>query len=97
MVRKIIWSEKAQSDRREILEYWFHRTKSKKYSKKLDSLFRDATKLIKTYPKLGKPTSATKIRFKIVENYLMLYEEAPNQIVILTIWDSRRDPGKLKL
>jgi plasmid stabilization system protein ParE len=97
MVRKIIWSEKAQTFRREILEYWFHRTKSRQYSKKLNSLFRDAIKLIKIYPELGKPTSAPNIRFKIVYDYLMFYEENPTQIMILSIWDSRRNPEKLKL
>lgn len=97
MVRKIIWSKKAQTDRKEILEYWFNRTKSLQYSKKLDLLFRDAIKLIKIYPELGKPTSTPNIRFKIVNDYLMFYEECPNKIVILTIWDSRRDPRKLKL
>lgn len=97
MVRKIVWSAKAQTDRREILEYWFHRTKSKHYSKKLDLLFRDAAQLIKTHPKIGKPTSENKVRFKIVENYLMFYEETPKKLLILTIWDSRRNPDELKL
>lgn len=97
MVKKVIWSGKAQKDRIAILEYWKNRTKSVQYSKKLDLLFRDAINSLKTHPNLGKPTSYDHVRVKIVREYLIFYEVITTELIILTIWDSRRDPKKLKL
>jgi toxin YoeB len=47
------------------------------------------------YPKIGKETDKAHVRVKVVRDYLIIYEEAPSQIEILTIWDSRQDPDQL--
>ena len=96
MAKRIIWSQKAQSDRREILEYWRNRTKSSSYSKKLDSLFREALSILKDYPQIGKPADDHKTRIKIVKDYFLLYEETEDSIILLSIWDNRQDPEKLE-
>ena len=44
--KQIIWSLRAQDDRRQIFDYWTQRNKSSNYSKKLNKLFRMAVKLI---------------------------------------------------
>ena len=72
MARQIIWAHRAQSDRKEILEYWKNRTTSTSYSKKLDSLFREALSILKDYPQIGKPTDIDKVRIKIVRDYLLV-------------------------
>ncbi len=54
MAKQIIWSRKAQNDRKEIFRYWNKRNKSKLYSKKLNKLFKEAVKLISEYPEIGK-------------------------------------------
>jgi len=41
-------------------------------------------------------TDDSKARIKIVRDYLIIYEETETQIFILTIWDSRQGPDKLK-
>lgn len=87
---------RAQDDRKEILNYWRLRNKSNNYSKKLNQLFRDAIKIIDEHPHVGKLTDDSLARIKIVKGYLIIYEETASQIIILTIWDSRRDPGELK-
>ena len=96
MVKQIIWSPKALDERKDILTYWNLRNKSNSYSKKLDRLFKEATKIIKSFPKVGKLTDSENVRIKIVRDYLIIYEETENTINILSIWDGRQDPSKLK-
>ena len=96
MVKKIIWSAKAQNDRKEILQYWKKRNQSTSYSKKLNHLFNEAANLISKFPKIGKLTGYKDTRIKIVRDYLMVYKEYDTQISIITIWDGRQDPLKLE-
>ncbi len=95
MAKRIIWSQRAQNDRKEILKYWENRNKSKVYSKKLAGLFKETVKLISNYPELGKPTDEENVRIKVVRYYFLIYEVEKEQISILTIWDSRQNPDKL--
>ena len=86
---------RAQDDRKEILEFWREKNKSKTYSKKLDLRFREAINIIKHFPQIGKQTDDSNARVKVVKDYLLIYEETQTSIIILTIWDSRQDPKKL--
>lgn len=94
--KKIVWSLRAQQDRLNILEYWIGRNNSKTYSEKLSRFFISATELISKYPKIGKPTKFKNVKVKIIRDYLMIYQNKPNQIEILVIWDSRQKPLRLK-
>lgn len=96
MVKQIIWTLRAQEDRKEIFTYWNNRNKSNAYSKKLNLLFKEVIKLISRFPQIGRPTEIENIRIKIVRGYLIVYEEAATQILILTIWDGKQDPRKFK-
>lgn len=96
MAKQIIWSLRAQNDRKKILKYWTKRNKSKEYSRKLNGLFKEAIRLISNYSEIGKPTDDKNARIKIVRDYLIIYEIKNEQILILTIWDSRQSPEKLK-
>jgi addiction module RelE/StbE family toxin len=96
MAKEVIWSLRAQNDRKEILDYWRQRNKSSTYSKKLNELFKESIKIILDFPQIGKVTDDTKARVKVVRDYLIIYEETETQIFILTIWDSRQDPEKLE-
>lgn len=95
MAKKIIWSEAAQDDRKEILQYWKNRNNSLVYSKKLNKLFNDAAEIIAKFPKIGKPSGYKDTRIKIVKDFLLVYKESENFINIITIWDSRQNPLKL--
>jgi plasmid stabilization system protein ParE len=96
MAKQIIWSLRAQNDRKDILKFWREKNKSNTYSKKLDQRFREAISIIKDYPQIGKQTDDSNARVKIITDYLLIYEEIENSIIILTIWDSRQDPQNLK-
>lgn len=96
MAKKVVWSQKAQKDRRRILKYWKGRNKSNVYSIKLAQLFKDSVKIISEFPQIGKLTDDINVRIKIVKDYYILYEETNTQIHILTLWDSRQNPEELK-
>lgn len=96
MAKQVVWSLRAQKERKEILEYWRLRNKSSTYSKKLNQLFKESVKIITDFPQIGKSTDDVKARIKIVRDYLIIYEETETQILILTISDSRQDPDKLE-
>ena len=96
MAKKIVWSAKAQNDRKEIILYWKERNQSIQYCQKLNSLFNNATNLISKFPKIGKLTGYKDTRIKIVKDYLIVYKEYESQISIITIWDGRQDPIKLE-
>jgi|SRR5690606_3718304 len=97
MVKQIIWSRRAQTDRKFILKYWNKRNKSNLYSRKLNRLFNEAVKLISDYPEIGKPTDDKNAQIKIVRDYLIIYEvDKKDRLLILTIWDSRQNPKRLE-
>lgn len=97
MVKEVIWSKRAQTDRKEIFTYWNNRNKSNVYSLKLNELFKKAVNLISEYPQIGKQTNNKNIRVKVVKDYLIIYElDEKKRLLILSIWDSRQNPRKLK-
>ena len=96
MAKKVVWSLRAQNDRKKVLSYWNKRNKSNNYSIRLSRLFIEATKAISDYPKIGKITERENIRIKIVREYLIVYKELENKIEVLTIFSSHQNPAKLK-
>ena len=96
MAKQVIWSLRAQRDKREIFIYWSQRNKSNRYSKKLNQLFKDSIRLLRKHPQVGKSTNGDSVRIKIVKEYLLIYEVTETSINILSIWDGRQDPSKLE-
>ncbi len=97
MAKKVIWSSKAQNERKEILEYWFICNGNKRYSRKLGSEFTHAAKIISDFNHIGKKTKRKEIRYYLSNNYKLFYKESDVLIEILTIFDTRRNPKDLKL
>ena len=60
MTKQVIWSLKAQNDKKVILNYWRQRNKSNTYSKKLNELFKESIRIIIDFPQIGKVTDDTK-------------------------------------
>ena len=96
MAQRVIWSDVAIIDRREIFEYWNNRNRSKNYSRKLNKLFQENIELIANHPTLGRPTRLLNVRSLIVRDYAVVYDLSSEQdIKILRIWDTRQNPDKL--
>lgn len=91
MARQIIWTASAQTERREILEYWIKRNKSKTFSIKLNKLIVTALKNVSKSPFIGRKTDITDVRVKIVREYLIFYQISPKVIFVLSVWDGRQD------
>ena len=95
MAKKIIWSKSAKISKHDILSYWNERNKSNQFSQKLNTLIHDAVKSIGAFPTSGKLTSTKNVRIKIVLSYLIFYAIKVDEIMILLIWDGRRNPQDL--
>lgn len=89
--RKITWTDKANTERKEILEYWIERNQSKAFSIKLNRLIVSCVRLLSEYPMIGRKTDISRVRVKIVKNYLIFYEFSETELIILSIWDGRRE------
>lgn len=73
MVKEIVWSKRALTERVQILEYRINRNKSSEDSKKLDNLFLQKIELLTSHPFIGKTTTAENLRVKVVKDYLIFY------------------------
>lgn len=73
------------------------RNKSDHYSKKLEFFFKQTAALISIYPEIGVQTDIPYIRVKVVKDYKVFYWNNKDSVQIIRVWDSRNDPGKLKL
>lgn len=89
--RKIVWTHKANEERREILAYWIERTQSKGYSIKLNKLIQESLRLTARYPETGRKTTFENVRVKIIRDYLLIYEANSTTLIVLTILDGRRN------
>ena len=94
-IRKITWTEKANFERKEILDYWINRNKSKAYSLKLNKLLIQSLKQIAKNPTIGRKTEFENIRVKIIRDYLLVYEYDDMQVKVLTVWDGNRSEKTL--
>lgn len=92
MAARVTWSPRALQDRKEILRYWIERNGTSTYSEKLNGLIKQAVQTIKDHPEAGKKTDIPHVRIKWVRDYQLFYKETEGSILILALWDYRRDP-----
>ena len=94
--RKIIWSKEAQNDFLAALSFYAERNGTKTYSKKLAGEVYEAIEKLREHPFLGRPTRNDTVRIMIKGKYQIYYELDQEDIVILVVWDMRRNPDELK-
>jgi toxin YoeB len=94
--RRIVWSASAKLQLKAILEYFNFRNKSKLYSLKLNTLIQTELKILLQQPNIGKKTDSINVRCLLIENYYVFYEINETHIIILSVWDTRQDPKRLK-
>ena len=97
MVKRIVWSANALSDRIQILDYWFARTGSKTYSKKLDKSIKTLIKHLISFPEMGRKVPNREERFLVKDTYLVFYSICDDEIQIVHIWDNRRNPKNIQI
>lgn len=94
--RRIVWTSTAQLQLKVIFEYFNFRNKSKLYSLKLNTLIQNELQILLQQPTIGKKTNLINVRGLLVENYYIFYEINETHIIILSIWDTRQNPKRLK-
>ena len=97
MVKKIIWTLKAQNELIDILEYWINRNKSKSFSFKLNGLIDEQLSLIAEFPRIARKTDVPNVSIKIIHKYLLYYEILDDVLYVLTIRHGSRNPKTLKI
>lgn len=94
--RKIVWTSTAKNQLIDILEYFNFRNKSSLYSLKLNKKVQLELNILILQPHVGKKTDAINVRGLYIENYIAFYEINEHHITILSFWDTRQNPSKLK-
>ncbi|MCF8297029.1 MAG: type II toxin-antitoxin system RelE/ParE family toxin [Saprospiraceae bacterium] len=89
---KVEWSVEARLDLLDQLEYYNQRNKTTTYSRKLYTKINKSINLISKNPKLGIKTDIDTVRALITDNYQIIYEIFEKQILIVMVWDCRRNP-----
>ena len=95
MAKRVVWTKTATEARRRILEYWIAHNGSKTYSQKLSILFKEKIELLKSQSYIGKPTDFKDVRGTLVNHFTIFYKITASQIIIVGIWDNRRNPEDL--
>ena len=95
MAKRIVWTNTAKKARRDILAYWMEHNGWKTYSQKLSGLFKEKIALLQSGRYLGRPTDFKDVRVSLVSHFSIFYKIRGEEIVIVGIWDNRRNPGDL--
>lgn len=89
---KIDWSIEARLDLIDILEFYIKQNGTATYSIKLNSEINKRLELISRNPFIGIPTDYDSVRTFIKDDYQIIYEIFDQLILIIMIWDCRRNP-----
>ncbi len=93
--RKIVWTETAAKQRREILRYWAERNKTATYAEKLIEITAKHLKVISKNPEAFKETEIDEVRESAMGHFSLYSKITTEQIIVVGFWDIRQDPKKL--
>ena len=92
---KIVWTETAAKQRREILKYWTERNQSTVYAEKLIEITAKHLKVILKTPEAFKESEINNIRESAMGHFSLYYKITADQLIVMAFWDNRQDPKKL--
>lgn len=95
--RTVIWTNVAQIQLQNILEFFAQRNRNVQYSRNLYKKFKTKLNAAAKNPELGVKTKLYQIRGLIVEEYILFYEILEDKILILKVWDCRQNPDDLNI
>ena len=91
----LLWTKTALAQRNHIFKYWNKRNKSTEYSKRLLTVINERTKLVLSFPEIGREVEFGNHRTIPLEHYSIFYKKVENKIVITAFWDNNQSPKKL--
>ncbi|NVO10566.1 MAG: type II toxin-antitoxin system RelE/ParE family toxin [Bacteroidales bacterium] len=89
---KVEWSIEARLDLLDILDYYYQRNGNANYSRKLNSKISKSINLVTKNPSLGLQTDIDSVRALVNGDYQIIYEIIETTILIVMVWDCRRNP-----
>ena len=96
MVKKVVFTERAEKERLSILEYYLEATGSISIPAKIYQQFNRVIDNIQQFPESGKKLKNNN-RGIIRSHYKIVYKIEIESLIILHIWDTRQNPKKLPL
>lgn len=93
--RKIVWTETAAKQRREVLTYWTERNKSTVYAEKLIKIIAQHLKVISKSPQAFKETELNHVRESAMGHFSLYYTYTDHLVIVMAFWDNRQDPEQL--
>jgi len=94
---KIKWSIEARLDLIDILEFYIKRNGNSFYSKKLNAIIKQGLIQISKNPFIGIKTQYDSDRVLITSDYQLVYEVINDLILVVMIWDCRRNPDDKRI
>ena len=93
---KIIWTQKANQQFNDVLDYWIERNKSNVYALKLIDETDDKLKFISLHPLASVATNHPNTKKCAMGNYSIVYKMSDDTIFVTAFWDNRQNPDKLE-
>ena len=91
----LVWTKTALKQRNHIFKYWNKRNKSTAYSKRLRKVINERTKLILSFPEIGREDQFRNHLTIPLEHYNIFYRIVEGKIIISAFWDNNQSPKKL--
>lgn len=94
----IKWSNRAVKERSDILRYWVKRNGSPSYSEKIEAETDKAINVILENRYIGEEVKNRNNvrRLTVMHDYSIYYTVMKNNLYILSFWDNRQDPERLR-
>lgn len=75
-----------------MLEFYLQRNGNAVYSRKLNSKINKSIKLVTKNPLIGQQTDINSVRAIVTGEYQIIYEVTEDTLLIVMLWDCRRNP-----
>jgi plasmid stabilization system protein ParE len=95
--RELIWSAQSKIELFEIMNFYRKRNGNATYSLEFYTRIEKSLELCRTFAFIGKKTKIENVRAIIVDDFLIFYEVTDTEIIVLTIWNSKRNPENLHI
>ena|ERR1051325_7206541 len=92
--KEVKWSERAEKELTDILNFYLERNASNRYCLKLLDKINRKINLIKRFNFIGRLSEDEDVRVTGVEEFQIFYSVTDDLIEIMSFWDSRQNPEK---
>ncbi len=91
--RRIEWSVEARDDIIQIIKFYKERNGSMTYSIKVNTKIQKTLQTISLKPNIGLKTKFDSVKAFNTGDYQIIYEVFDHIILVVMIWDCRRNPN----